>query len=379
MKKHEILVAGGGTIGSFFALSMAKRGFQVSVYEDNRELGLPQHCSGLISIRGLERIGVWNWVVNNGLVLNYVKNARFYGVSGNYREISLPSPIAVVIDRVSYDKMLGDKAQDRGAEYHFAKRVKKLSLDGVAKIGDNGGSSEVKAQVLVDAEGAGRKLIKDLPGVNRKGLLPSIQMDIEAKRDIVPLDTVELHFNVDDFFSWIIPLSEIKPVYRVGFSSTSLQGNRLAFLKHFARTRLGQYKILRKFGGLVVSYGPLKRFVWGPIIAIGDAAGHVKPTTGGGVVLGSIGAHIAAEAVARHLNLSEPLNSYQKRYMELLGQQFRFMLFVRRVLNFLNRGGVDAMLRLFPQIVFSNIRGDMDFQLEAILKLMFPILNFIRR
>ena len=379
MKKYEILVIGGGTIGSYFALLTAKKGLQVTVYEDNKELGWPQHCSGLISINGLKRIGVWNWLVREGLVLNYIKNARFYGVSGNFREISSPKHVAVVIDRIGYDELIGGKAQDNGAEYRFSKYVKSISLDGFAKVGKTGSLNAVKAQVLVDAEGASRKLIEKLPGVNKEGLLPAVQMDVVARKDNVPLDTVELHFNVDDFFSWVIPLNDNKAIYRVGFSSSNMRGNRLNFLKRFAKKRLGQYKVLRKFGGLVVSRGPLKQFVWGSILAIGDAAGHVKPTTGGGVVLGSIGAHIAAETVVEHLNNSVPLVLYQKKYIQLLGQQFHAMLLVRRMLNFLSKQGVDVALRVFPQPLFSNVRGDMDFQLEAILKLIFPILNFIRR
>ncbi len=377
MDKYDVAVVGGGTIGSYFALVMSKKGYNVVVFEENEEVGVPQHCSGLVSINGFKRIGLWNILKREGLITNYIKGARFYGISGNYKEILLPNPIAVVIDRVNYDKTLANLAIENGTEYLFKSPVKEIRTDGNLTAKINGETKTLYSEVIIDAEGARRRLISNLPSVHHSGLLSSIQIDIKAVKETVPIDTVELHFNVDDFFSWVIPISDSRPVYRVGLSSNKLRMNPYNFLKNFAKKRIGKYKEIRKFGGIVVSSGPLPRYVWGKILAIGDAAGHVKPTTGGGIVLGSIGAYIAANTVHKYLNGSGRLMDYQDNYNSLLGLQYKAMILARSTLNKLRKNGTDLAIRLLPQAIFSNLKADMDLQLEALLKLMFPILNFL--
>jgi len=377
MGRKDILVVGGGTIGSFYAMIMSKGGFDIHVFEENKEIGVPQHCSGLVSIDGLKRIGVWDYLEKSGIILNRIRVAKFVSIRGTIRKIELPNYTAVVLDRIKYDKMLADKAISNGAHYHLNAKVKKISRSGFIEVKINGKNEKFFGDIIVDAEGASRNLIKHLPGVHKKGLLPSLQLDVLAHKWILPSDSVELHFNVDDFFSWIIPISDEKPIYRVGVATKTLSINYKKFLIDFAKKKLGKIRILNKFGGIVVSGGPIKRFVWDKIIAIGDAAGHVKPTTGGGIVLGLLGASIAANISRVHIEKNISLDLYQRMYKRYLHKQLVIMRFVRNSLNFVKKQGVDLALSIFPQVLFKNIRGDMDLQLTVFLRILFPFLNYI--
>jgi flavin-dependent dehydrogenase len=61
------------------------------------------------------------------------------------------------------------------------------------------------------------------------------------------------------------------------------------------------------------------------VLAIGDAAGQVKPTTGGGIYFGHLGAKIAAEVLNEALgcdNLTAgQLSRYQKQWKAKMGKE----------------------------------------------------------
>ena len=70
------IVIGGGPVGSYAALNLAKLGVKVSVFEEHPEIGLPSHCAGHISIRSLRSMGLYP--LPNGIVENTFDTANFY-------------------------------------------------------------------------------------------------------------------------------------------------------------------------------------------------------------------------------------------------------------------------------------------------------------
>ena len=56
--KTDIVVVGGGPCGSYSALTAARLGAEVLVCEEHREIGVPKHCAGHLSVAGLERLGL---------------------------------------------------------------------------------------------------------------------------------------------------------------------------------------------------------------------------------------------------------------------------------------------------------------------------------
>jgi len=380
MTERDVVVIGGGTIGNYIAFHLAKMGIDVLVNEDNKKIGEPQHCSGLVSIEGLKRIGVWEDIKKNALIDTKIRSARFIDVFGSKSKIiSFEQPVAVVIDRIRYDRLLYERAIDLGAEYMLSSKVLDMKKKGIIKAKYNSKKFFARGDIIVNAEGAKRTLLKRI--VNDKidtGLLPALQMDVVAKKDILELDTVELHFNVDDFFSWIIPISSEKPIYRVGVASRKVL-NHYRIIKDLARRRLGIYREIRRFGGLVVSSGPINKFVYGKIVVVGDAAGHVKPTTGGGIVFGSIGAFIASQIIKKYLDGKIEIGYYQEFYQKLLFKHYQLMKFVRKTLNLIGVPGVHVILSLIPQVLFTSIKSDMDLQADAILKMFFPFMDIFGR
>ena len=81
------------------------------------------------------------------------------------------------------------------------------------------------------------------------------------------------------------------------------------------------------------------------LLAVGDAAGLVKPTTGGGIyyglISGQLAAGVLAEALRRRSLGASRLKEYERRWRARLGAEIRVGLAFRAVASRLNDVAVD--------------------------------------
>ncbi|MHA1615964.1 MAG: FAD-dependent monooxygenase [Candidatus Njordarchaeales archaeon] len=362
----DVAIVGAGFVGNFVGSELAKKGYRVVIFEEHKEIGFPPHCAGLVGISGLERLGLRNKVLREGLVINEIRGARFFSKRGKYFEIHYAKPVAWVIDREGIDKLLYTEFVSEGGIGRLGIRINEIYPDGTLVATKS--LEKFRAQVVVDAEGARRALIRNFPGVYLAGLLPAIQIDVKSRRKLES-DFVEIHFNVPDFFSWVIPLDN--QTYRVGVASNFLGNRMLYFIKRFAKRRLGEMRIIKTFGGIVVSGPPLKRMVWGQIIAVGDAAGQTKPTTGGGVVMGGLSAKIAAGIIDRYISTEGEfsLENYERVWRRILGNHLRIMLHMKRIMVTFSNLGIltDILFSMIPRGLGKYVGGDFDFHSTLII------------
>jgi digeranylgeranylglycerophospholipid reductase len=86
------------------------------------------------------------------------------------------------------------------------------------------------------------------------------------------------------------------------------------------------------------------------VIALGDAAGLVKPTTGGGIFYSLVSAALAAQTLAELLPRdeleAESLAIYERRWRKRLGSELRWQLLLRRIAQRLGDADIDALFEL---------------------------------
>ena len=96
--------------------------------------------------------------------------------------------------------------------------------------------------------------------------------------------------------------------------------------------------------------GPVARTWTDRILAVGDAAGLVKPTTGGGIYYGLLTGHLAARYWPRRCPSdrlgARRLKEYERRWRGRLGPEIRAGLAFRAVAARLNDGAVDRLIEL---------------------------------
>jgi flavin-dependent dehydrogenase len=96
--------------------------------------------------------------------------------------------------------------------------------------------------------------------------------------------------------------------------------------------------------------GPISRTYANRVVAVGDAAGLVKPTTGGGIYYGLLSGAIAADVLGDALlgdRLGEqPLRRYETLWRRRLGREIKVGLAFRRIAARLNDESIDALIDL---------------------------------
>ncbi|MEM1550569.1 MAG: NAD(P)/FAD-dependent oxidoreductase, partial [Candidatus Bathyarchaeia archaeon] len=314
LEETEVAIIGAGPSGLTAAYEVSKMGVKVVVLEEHGEIGLPCHCAGLLSINGLNRMGL---PISGAYTLNMIRGARFFSPSNISFTIEWKKPIACVIDRHLFDLSLAERAHKRGSLIKLKSRVDRVRRDENKWLLETSGGDMLRARLLIDAEGALPKIPR-MVGIETheaKRLLKGIQADLLVP-DLNP-DHVEVYFSrkiAPGLFAWVIPLGD--EVARVGLACNmpDVRDRILDFIrKRFPQNKI---KFLRYYSGSVITCGPIKRTYGDGLLIVGDSAGHTKPITGGGVTFGGICARIAGRVAARAIIDNNTGENFLKSYEE---------------------------------------------------------------
>lgn len=372
----DVLVAGGGPAGLIFAEKVSRKGIPVTVFEENSEIGIPSHCAGLLSIKGLERIGI---IPSSECIENSIKGAIFHSPKDISFEVKSKKPVAYVINRAKFDQSLARSAKEKGVKIQLGRRIVDLNKAGERIVGclDNE-DNEIKSRITVSAEGINGYLIKraELGTLKKSHILPAVQFElnnVDLEEDLAHIFLGKRYST--NFFTWIIPTG--KDSARVGLAS--LNQNIIRRLDQFIKQNLkNAIKASTKIGHIYTG-GPIRKTCCEGFLAIGDICGQIKPTTGGGVILGGLCASIAAEAVLKideNNDLTYPLlrEHYERKWRRQLQKQFNSMLISRKILNSLTDDTIDDIFKLIIRsgiVEDINESIDMDFQSDIIKKVIY--------
>ncbi|MGQ9468319.1 MAG: LAGLIDADG family homing endonuclease [Nitrososphaerales archaeon] len=140
---------------------------------------------------------------------------------------------------------------------------------------------------------------------------------------------------------WIIPKGEGMANVGLGIRpSFSERGVSLEeYLRRFINKHPIAYKrfqrgvILSRTGGLVPVGGPIKKTYSENAIVVGDAAGQVMATNGGGIPLAVICGDIGGEAIAKKLRGENDLSFYEKEWKSEVGKELDAGVKIRKVVD----------------------------------------------
>jgi digeranylgeranylglycerophospholipid reductase len=369
----DAVVAGGGPVGSYAALRLAKKGVKAVVYEEHPQIGIPSHCAGHISIRSLKALGLYP--LPNGIVENTFCAANFYSPQGTKFTLHLSCPVTTALNRARFDQYLAAQAEAAGAEFAMGCRVESLQLQngmvkGIRVKQADSVETRVNSKIVFDCEGVSSRLLRQagLPALKPSGLVYAVETDIEGAQD-VEMDAVEVYFGkgyAPGFYGWLIP----KPDGTAKLGLATNQGDPRSYLKRLmtkhpvASKQLAKAKILQAGYHAITLGGPIKQVYADGFLAVGDCASQVKPTTGGGVIFGLTcakeAASVAAEALKSGDVSAKSLQAYQKRCDDLLNFDIRVMLRLRGFLNSLSDEKIDEMLRVCGKLGVDKALRDVD-------------------
>ena len=353
----DVVIGGGSVAGLLCAREIASKGFSVIVIEEDYEIGTPEHCGGLVSLSGLEELGV---IPFRKIFEHMIESAKVSSPNGKSFTINSKKQKVVEISRRELDKQIAFQAQKNGAVIKV-----KTSFQEMTDTGIRTNEEKIDCKIFVDARGVSSLIHKD-----RTGILSSAQYEIYA--DWIHKGKVEVIFDQEKyagFFAWVIPSGEGKG--KVGVAGRGIKVSET--LDNILRDK-GKYSTIRKIFAPIWIKGPIKKFVEGKTVIIGDAAGQAKPTTAGGIFTSGMGGIYAGQAISEFLktNNSEDLEQYQKKWTERFGKEFEKQILARKLLERIDNNTINKLFESITPEIIKEIseKDDFDFHTGSIIKLL---------
>jgi flavin-dependent dehydrogenase len=329
------------------ARGLATLGHDVLLVEEHSEIGAPVHCTGLMGADAFSRFDL-----PRESILGEAVTARFWGAAGQSVAASSDRLSPVIIDRDRFDTLLAAQAEHAGAEVRRGWRATRVAVEGGgALVTFDAPHPPVSARALVLACGASYRFHRPL-----KLGLPNLFLQSAQLETPFPVRTeIEVRFGREvapGGFAWLVPVTrDARPYARIGLMSASKVRDRFRCLAaHIAATAGIDAAALPSPRLRMLPLGPVARTFSERVLAVGDAAGLVKPTTGGGIHYSLLSGSIAAEtldgALRRDRLDATTLSRYERSWRQQLGQEIRVGLAFRRIAGRLSDDAIDEIIEL---------------------------------
>lgn len=369
----DVAVVGAGPAGSRTARDLARRGFRVLLLEEHRSVGVPSHCSGLISLRTLRESEI-----GDGAIMHRVTGAFVHTQNGSEVALGGGATRAVAIDRVAWDRTLAEQAQAAGAELVRARVVDVVRANSHVQLRKqtDGRDSTITTRLVVGADGTHSRVRRSLgmgaPGEYAHNL--GIEGRLKARRE----DFVQVFVGRDmapGWFGWIIPTGD--GMVRAGIGSN----NGVKPIECYRRMTAAfpdlfeSIEPCRMYGGTIPlefvpqSYGD-------NVLLVGDAAGQVKPFSGGGIYTSLVAARHAAKTAAEALGEDDlsasRLAAYEKGWKREIGQELVRSLRIRRFGLSLSENEVERVVHALRSDGLQSLAaryGDIDYPSRVLLRM----------
>ncbi len=371
---YDVTIIGAGPVGSYLAYRLSRAGYGVVVLERKEKLGEEVCCAGIIGRECFD-----SFAIDDGVILRQVESARLFSPSGSLLRLQRRETQAYIVDRAAFDVAMYRRAQGAGAEYAFSCVVKDIEVgdDGVSVAATRDGTElNFAARAVVIAAGFGSPLMEG-SGLARVG---DFVIGAQAEVTTTELDEIEVYFGQETapgFFAWLVPTAPSQAL--VGLL---LRRSPEHYLRKLMASLRAEGKIVSAEAELCyrgISLKPSTKTYRDRVIVVGDAAGQVKPTTGGGIYYGLLCAEIAADHLHRALESDDlsakSLAGYQREWQRKLGRELKICYWARKLYEHLSDRQIDRVFDIIKSkgIDESLLRADdlsFDWHGEVILRLL---------
>jgi digeranylgeranylglycerophospholipid reductase len=344
---YDVVVVGAGPAGCTAARVTADAGLKTLIIDRRREIGVPIHCGEFLptpremrdllrdSPRASRLVGIPSDLIANRtdrlMLASPLSNQFFLRLDAN------------VIDRTKFDQYIASRAEAAGAKIALESTVIHRNKSNTLTIRQEGHNIEMTAQVVIGADGPSSLISKSIG--NRyhdhgRDLCPSLnyvltEIECDSK-------TTEMYFGnqvAPGGYSWIIPKGN--DTANVGFGMRRFFGDPEVPMKEYLQRfilshplvspRTKKSIVVSRVGAIIPVGGPVDRTYTENVVLVGDAAGHVMASNGGGIPTALVGGEIAGESVVNHLTDGISLSSYEAQWRKEIGKELYTALRILRI------------------------------------------------
>jgi len=276
---HDLIVVGAGPVGSHLAREFAEKGRDVMLLEKG-EVGKPLKGTGHVSTDIFDHVPK-----DESFVEKEIHGAVFHN-NGSSFSFGRDHHTSYVINRPKFDRFMAKRAEEAGVNLRYEKFLDYENKGSNLEIKTSRGTYETRMVAGCDGPLSDVRLAAGLerPELFLQGIFTLVDEPAEQ-------NFVEVFLNAsNDFFGWKVPRKG-KTEYGL---CTELGNDSRSLLEEFSEKE--GFKIGGIYSGLVPILPP-KRVTGERLFLCGDAAGQVKPFSGGGLIYGFTAAEVAAEEI----------------------------------------------------------------------------------
>lgn len=305
---HDVIIVGAGPIGSYTAYLLAKKGLDVGIIERNNFIAKNINCTGIISNECLKK-----FQFKKDVILKPIRSIKAFSPSGVFLRYEADIPFAYVIERELFDTEINRMALEEGATLYLNTKAKEAIIDKtgfVLRVKTEESEKEIFSRVGVIATGFEITSLKStlkrpsgyLYGIQTEGIMEDIDdVEVYFGRNIAP-----------GSFAWIVPT--IGKTVRIGLI---VKDKPLEYLNKFLqspnildRLMYSDYKIKCS----PIPLGSISKSYAQRLLIVGEAAGQVKTTTGGGIYFGMLCSEIAVDTIYKAFQANDYSEQLFKQY-----------------------------------------------------------------
>ena len=321
---YDVIIVGCGVAGGYLASQL--RGLDVLVLEKDNNVILKD--SGLVSSH-------FRQFFPKRLIKSKIKEMRAVSPSGITFTLGSEKPFAYILKRKGFSRHLRSiSRKNADVKYESVKKV--TYSDDCVSVVTSGG--EYKSKLVIGCDGT-FSIVRRTLGIKLPGMHPGIF--VRTKKNLQH-KVIDVYFNKyfsPEFFSWVIP-----QINEYGIITSVSPMESLDYFKR--KINLPEGSIYSSF----IPVGYCKSYAFRTLL-IGDACGHVKPLTGGGIMFSLRAARHAAAAIKSAVGHERYdatfLSGYEHNWKSEISKEIKLQLVVRRVYKKFTNRNIDNLFVKF--------------------------------
>lgn len=380
---HDVIVVGAGPSGLNAARILAAEGLDVLVLERKNEIGKHIICAGIVGEEAFR-----SFDLSKESILKEIKEIKIVSPYSNVIKYEHPTPFAYVVDREKFDKFLAHSRGENEIRLELNSSVEDIirEKDSIELRTTGNGKSlkKYRTRMVLVSTGVNYTLHKKLDLGYPNDFLNGIQAEV----DLGPVDCTHVFLGKDiapGAFAWLVPIGG--EIVRIGLiTETDPKASFRQLVEKYFPSRsdsLDKMKIQFK----PIAQGLTSKTYGNRVLSLGEAAGQVKTTTGGGIYFGLLCSEIAARVILRSFEegcfTEKRLSEYERLWKRVLQKEIRIGYYARKLCAKLNDRQIEKVFDIIQSDGFIPLvreKGNFDWHSDLILQLMkrAPILQILK-
>jgi electron-transferring-flavoprotein dehydrogenase len=341
--EYDVAIVGAGTSGCYAAATVAAAGYDVVIVERKTETEAGHIACG-DALKGADKFpeSIPKSHIEDSFTNTEVDHGRFeIPQEGAALDIPVPGELAV-IDRYDYGRRLIDGAERAGTTFHYDTVVQDVLQDDDGRVYGFEATKQsehrrYEADVVLDGAGA-LSLLQDKADFESATFDTNVRYSqfSSAYREVIEVDEPVEWSDALVFkptkrsagYLWYFPRTPTEINVGLGFQMSEEPMQLVADLREDVRNRpeLKNATVTDKLGAALPTRRPYDSAVAPGYMAIGDAAAHVNPISGGGIAGAAYAGQYAGEQAVEAIESGDVSESslwrYNERVMEHYGGRY---------------------------------------------------------